>query len=159
MKFRARFDVVVFDEDLIYEFEANSIPEADGVAWKISERPGLSEGNYDLFILINDNWINTIELEAAFDGSAELDRMSSEIEIAEQLQKIKEETARRIKNLAAPDCAEPVYWKAVEDFHMAMIKALNEIHNSSIALQITEAMGDFIDRKTKEFEDYLEAVQ
>lgn len=159
MKFMARFDVLVIDEDLIYEFEAGTIPEADRVCWKKSQQTGLSEGNYDLFILINDHWIDTIELEEAFDGSAELDRMSSEIEIVERLQKIKEETARKKEIPEAPDCAEPVYWKAVEEFHMAMIKALNEIHNSSISLQITEAMGDFIDRKTKEFEKYLEAVK
>ena len=94
-----------------------------------------------------------VYLADCLNTSAELDRLSCELEINEQLHKIKEDIPE------APDCAEPVYWRAVEYFHIAMVKALNEIHNSSIALQITEAMGAFIDEKTKEFEEYLEAVR
>lgn len=49
-KFLAIFDNCVTDDLILEHIEADSMEEADQIAWEISRGTGLSEGNYQLFV-------------------------------------------------------------------------------------------------------------
>lgn len=59
-KFRAVYDNLVTDDVVEEVFEEANIIEADRHAWKHSQGSGLSEGNFDLYIELGGNWVDTI---------------------------------------------------------------------------------------------------
>ena len=73
-KFKVIYDNLVTDDVIEEIFEEKNIAEADKRAYKHSKGTGLSEGNYDLYIELGGNWIDTlIILEATEEEESDND--------------------------------------------------------------------------------------
>ena len=65
-RFICVIDCCVMDEPYIKYIEADSIEEADQIAWEMSTGTGLSEGNYQLFVdtmYVKDDGLTTDNLD------------------------------------------------------------------------------------------------